>query len=99
MTKTEYELLTDIEERDAIITQLRADLLAAARALLPGVYYMDPPDGGNVDLVEQLRRMAKDAARYRWIRQNPTWIGFDSDYQAEFIDNAIDAALGKDDKP
>ncbi|MCA8251812.1 hypothetical protein LGM89_00915 [Burkholderia sp. AU31624] len=35
------------------------------RALLPGVYYMDPPDGGNVSLLEQLRRMAEDAARYR----------------------------------
>jgi hypothetical protein len=33
MTKTEYELLTDIEERDATIAQLRTDL-AAARALL-----------------------------------------------------------------
>jgi hypothetical protein len=33
MTKTEYELLTDIEERDATIAQLHTDL-AAARALL-----------------------------------------------------------------
>lgn len=37
-------------------------------ALLPGVYYMDPPDGGNVTLLEQLQRMAKDAERYRWLR-------------------------------
>ncbi|HIC7214890.1 hypothetical protein [Burkholderia stabilis] len=34
-------------------------------ALLPGTHYMDPPDGGNVSLFEQLRRMAEDAARYR----------------------------------
>ncbi|KVN25593.1 hypothetical protein WJ63_15800 [Burkholderia pyrrocinia] len=34
-------------------------------ALLPGTYYMDPPDGGDVSLLEQLRRMAADAARYR----------------------------------
>lgn len=37
-------------------------------ALLPGPYYMDPPDGGDVPLVEQLRRMSVDAARYRWLR-------------------------------
>jgi len=34
-------------------------------ALLPGSYYMDPPDGGDVSLLEQLRRMAADAAAYR----------------------------------
>ena len=38
---------------------------AALVALLPGTYYMDPPDGGSVTLLEQLRRMAKDAERYR----------------------------------
>lgn len=41
-----------------------ADILA----LLPGCYYMDPPDGGGVTPLEQLQRMAKDAARYRFIR-------------------------------
>lgn len=34
-------------------------------ALLPGTYYMDPPDGGSVTVLEQLQRMAADAARYR----------------------------------
>lgn len=33
--------------------------------LLPGSYYMDPPDGGNVSVLEQFRRMAEDAARWR----------------------------------
>lgn len=36
-------------------------------ALLPGPYYMDPPDGGDVPLIEQLRRMAEDAARWRFV--------------------------------
>ena len=35
--------------------------------VLPGYYYMDPPDGGNVPVLEQLRRMAKDAERYRFL--------------------------------
>ena len=58
----------------------RAEMAAAAYAgaptvdevvaLLPPSYYMDPPDGGSVSLLEQLQRMAKDAARYRWLRQS-----------------------------
>lgn len=34
-------------------------------ALLPGPYYMDPPDGGSVTVLEQLQRMAEDAAKWR----------------------------------
>lgn len=47
---------------------LAEDLKECASAL-PGTYYMDPPDGGNVSIPEQIRRMAKDAARYRWLRE------------------------------
>lgn len=34
-------------------------------ALLPGPYYMDPPDGGSVSVLEQFRRMAEDATLWR----------------------------------
>lgn len=34
-------------------------------ALLPGPYYMDAPDGGDTPLLEQLKRMANDAKRWR----------------------------------
>lgn len=44
--------------------------LEAVYDLLPGHYYMDPPDGGDVPLLEQIRRMADDAARYRWLRND-----------------------------
>lgn len=55
------------DELDA--TQQRiAELESAVNTALPGYYYMDPPDGGDVPLAEQLRRMAMDAARYRWLR-------------------------------
>jgi hypothetical protein len=47
---------------------LRAELAACAAAL-PGVYYMDSPDGGDVPVSEQLRLMAKDAERYRLLRR------------------------------
>jgi hypothetical protein len=86
--------------------------LAAARALLPGVYYMDPPDGGQVEMLEQLRRMADDAARYRWLRSRFRVFGPHIDGQHAWcatgdigrlrgpsIDAAIDAALAGKDAP
>ncbi len=45
--------------------------LKECASALPGTYYMDPPDGGDVSIPEQIRRMAKDAARYRWLRDLP----------------------------
>lgn len=42
-----------------------ASLEAALGDILPGAYYMDPPDGGSVDLIEQVRRMADDATKWR----------------------------------
>ena len=61
---------------------LRAELAACAAAL-PGVYYMDSPDGGDVPVSEQLRRMAKDAERYRLLRRKFAIIS-DGDGHAEF---------------
>ncbi len=80
----------------AEIDRLRAERDALA-ALLPGVYYMDPPDGGQVELIEQFRRMADDAARYQWLRGNGaiwerTAPGHLFDYGIG-LDAAIDAAL------
>ncbi|HCL3684977.1 TPA: hypothetical protein N2B23_006055 [Pseudomonas aeruginosa] len=72
---------------------------------IPGVYYMDPPDGGDVSVPEQLRRMARDAARYRWLRDSCTrqWdvmyrdievvIKWDGADDCEDLDGIIDAAL------
>ncbi|MFG8224629.1 ead/Ea22-like family protein [Pseudomonas aeruginosa] len=71
---------------------------------IPGVYYMDPPDGGDVSVPEQLRRMARDAARYRWlrerdletIRQGGVFAGMTPEnivINQEDLDAAIDAAL------
>lgn len=43
----------------------REATLAEFCALLPGPYYMDPPDGGSATVLEQFRRMAQDAAKWR----------------------------------
>ncbi|MFG8478994.1 hypothetical protein ACEOUU_06980 [Pseudomonas aeruginosa] len=53
---------------------LEEDLKECASAL-PGTEYMDPPDGGNVRIPEQIRRMAKDAARYRWLIASAWYVG------------------------
>lgn len=45
------------DEREATIAEISE--------LLPASYYMDPPDGGNVSVMEQLRRMAEDATKWR----------------------------------
>lgn len=47
-------------ERDALAREV--DACAAA---LPGPYYMDPPDGGDVPISEQVKRMARDAAYWK----------------------------------
>ncbi|HHM8571743.1 TPA: hypothetical protein ACRMA6_006234 [Pseudomonas aeruginosa] len=59
--KAACELIAEVERLESEIDQ--------CASALPGTYYMDPPDGGNVSIPEQIRRMAKDAARYRWLRE------------------------------
>jgi len=72
-------LATELQTHNDEVVRLRAEVEAlradaqAVAALLPGPYYMDPPDGGSVTVIEQLRRMAADAARYRWLRHHSTY--------------------------
>lgn len=61
-------------------------------ALLPGTYYMDPPDGGSVTVLEQFKRMAHDALRYRLVRQNAYCFGV-AHPTAEECDRAVDYAI------
>lgn len=42
---------------------------------------------------EELAEAKKDAERYRWLRNNPVWVGYDSDFRPDEIDAAIDAAM------
>ncbi len=48
----------------------RKDEQEELASVLPGTYYMDPPDGGSVTVLEQLRRMAKDAELGRRVREH-----------------------------
>jgi len=60
------ECKREIERLRSENDSLRAAILNA----LPGVRYMDPPDGGGPSIAEQLLRMAEDAERYLWLREN-----------------------------
>lgn len=68
------EALLTIETLAALLAIIDAQTPTeeALSALLPGAWYMDPPDGGDTPLMTQLQRMADDAAKWRaWVRQNP----------------------------
>lgn len=56
---------------------VQADMVSSddLAKLLPYGYYMDPPDGGSPTVLEQVARMAEDAARYRYLRNDCA--GFD----------------------
>lgn len=107
-------LIAEIERLNALLnaykyTQKRYERLAEdlkeCASALPGTYYMDPPDGGSVSIPEQIRRMAKDAARYRWLRDSCTrqWDVMYQDIEivldgtgvdeCEDLDGIIDAAI------
>ncbi|QLN20061.1 ead/Ea22-like family protein [Escherichia coli] len=49
-------LLDELEAADNTVAQLNNEICN----LLPGVQYMDPPDGGSVTPIEQVRRMVVD---------------------------------------
>jgi len=61
------------QDRMSELSKLERDVLDA----LPAVYYMDPPDGGDVSLGEQVKRMAEDAALWRKHISTPAAPGID----------------------
>lgn len=70
--------------------------LEACIAALPGTIYMDPPDGGDVPIAEQLRRMGEDAARWRAVMQYGEGSAFEW-FSAKYVQRADvrQAALGR----
>jgi hypothetical protein len=45
--------------------------------------------------LDELADLERDAARYRWLRDNPVWIGYDSDFRPDEVDAVVDAAMLK----
>ena len=101
-------------ERDAALAELEAlhiqvgtltewysnalNVIAEVTAAIPGVTYMDLPDGGDVSIQEQIRRMAKDAERYRQLRDGSGWPAvFDnSDDPEPLRGDDLDAAMSRE---
>ena len=96
-----------LAERDALLHQVDTltewysnslDVIREITAALPCAHYMDPPDGGDVSVPEQVRRMAKDAERYRFLMRelggSVSQVVMGSPvFSNEDVDAAIDAAL------
>ena len=91
----------DVEEQARGEGWLRA--MDDVSALLPSTRYMDPPDGGSVTVLDQVARMALDAARYDWLREDAEThyvaIHTEPDHMdalsGEELDAAIDAAIAQ----
>ncbi|MBQ1559133.1 MAG: hypothetical protein IIZ69_13755, partial [Pseudomonas sp.] len=101
-------------ERDAALAELESlriqvgtltewysnalDVIAEVTAAILDVTYMDFPDGGDVSIPEQILRMAKDAERYRQLRDGSGWPAvFDnSDDPEPLRGNDLDAAMAKE---
>ena len=47
----------------------------------------------NERLKAELAEAKKGVERYRWLRNNPVWVGYDSDFRPDEIDAAIDAGM------
>ena len=97
-TDDHEQILADPKATTDELHSIIAELQAVSTAIGTTVY-MDPPDGGSPTLAEQVARMAKDAARYRWLHthcgkhQGPEvfidgkyWLGTE-------LDEQIDAAI------
>ena len=96
---------TPAEAPEDVARDARLQVESEFAALLPGVVYMDEPDGGSPTVQEQIKRMARDAARYRWLLKQ-AWFQQSADrfdlpdggLQNRFekcMDEFIDAAMSK----
>jgi len=110
-----YQMITERDQLKAENEALRREVEECA-ATLPGVTYMDLPDGGAPTIAEQLSRMARDAERWRFVSQlawfvdqaawvydignaRSPWAGERSAVDADDVESAIDAAMGKGEQP
>lgn len=41
----------------------------------------------------ELEALRKDAERYRWLKRNPTWLGWEHDFRPDEVEREIDAAM------
>ena len=78
-----------LADRDAHIERLKAEL-ATLRASAASVQADQRAeiDAANA-VIDELRA---DAERYRWLRTQPEWLGWEHDFRSDEIDREVDAA-------
>ena len=47
------------------------------------------------DAQAEIAALRKDAERYRWLKRNPQWLGWDSDFRPDEVEREIDTAMAK----
>ena len=41
----------------------------------------------------EIERLKPDAARYRWLKKNPQWLGWEHDFRPDEVEREIDVAM------
>ena len=73
--------------------QLRAEINEQARLLGISAEKELALRTENERLKAELAEAKKDAERYRWLRNNPAWVGYDSDFRPDELDASVDRAM------
>lgn len=47
------------------------------------------------EAADDLEALQKDAARFRWIRNNPQWICYGSHFRPDDVEKQVDAAMSR----
>lgn len=50
-------------------------------------------------LYAKIERLEKDAARYRWLKHNPQWLGWEHDFSPDEVEREVDAAMRDEKTP
>jgi hypothetical protein len=78
-------LTADIERAAAELRRLSAENTAAVSSFLAA-------DDERRELRAERDALLANAERYRWLRNNPQWLGWKHDFRPDEVDREIDAA-------
>ena len=92
LSHSDDETMEKIERANRARRGEMPDLVARLRELDRSGY--QPLTGAiGEEAAAEIEKLRKDAARYRWLRANPTWMGWDADFRPDEIEREIDSAM------
>ena len=77
----------------------RDDIIKLAReaAAKHGHTLKDEPEQATVEFLEAFfhaaQAQSQDAKRYRWLKNNPEWLGWDHDFRPDEVEREVDNAM------